>query len=159
MPPTARRPPAPPIRQTSKVGMTELGSRAVAEAQAPNPGQGNNQPQITTYFTKAPVQGEPTPILYAGDRLWTLLTLTLETAGPVVVGNMSGLSPITGGKGQRLITNVPLQFKVPKGTRIYILASGANRVKFTTESLPWMEQITGLLGQLVQGVTGKVFGK
>ncbi len=155
MPPTARRPPT----QTSKIGQTSLGDRAVAQAPPPNPGPGNNQAQVSTYFTKAPVVGDSTPIIYNGDRLWARVTLTLETAGPVAVGTMSQITPVLGGKGQLLETNEPLYYDIAKGTRLYIAATGANRVKLKIEALPWLEQITGLISNLINAITSRLTGR
>ena len=104
---------------------------------------------IQTYFTRVPGVGDETPIIYNGDRLWAKITLTLETAGPVVVGTQSGLAPVLSGKGQLLATGDPATFHIMKGVRLYILSTGVNRVKFVTEPIPWLEMITGLVGQLV----------
>lgn len=153
MPPTARRPPTQ-LTQASKIGQTSLGNRAVASAPLPDPGPGQNQAQVSTYFTKAPVLGEPTSIIYNGDRLWARVTLTLEGAGPVAVGTMSKLTPVLGGSGQLLETGVPLTYDIAKGTRLYIAAAGVNRVKLKIEALPWLEQITGLLRLLVDKISG-----
>ena len=60
-----------------------------------------------------------------GDRL------TLENAGPVAVGTMSAITPVLSGKGELLETDVPRTFYIAKGTRLYIAATGVNRVKLS----------------------------
>ncbi len=102
--------------------------------------------KIYTYFTQATPAGQETPILYNGDRLWATLTLTLETAGPVAVGEVSQLFPVLSGRGQVLRPGVPTKFNVAKGDRLYIAATAVNRVSVALEAVPWQETITGLLG-------------
>ena len=128
----------------TKIGMNQLGDRTKASAPVPslNAGEGQNRTTIYTYFTKP----GPTEILYPGDRLWARVKLELETAGPVVVGSAESLLPITSGKGQRLTTGDEIEFVISKGSRIYIAATGVNRVKVTIEPIPWLEQMTALLG-------------
>ena len=137
----------------SKVGArAELPNRNVASAGAPpSPvlSAGEKRSQITTYFTK-PVQiGVPIPILYNGERMWTRVILTLETAGPVAVGNASNITPVLSGKGQLLQTGEPMPFTIAKGTRLYIASTSVNRVKVVIEPVPWLEQVVGLLMQMV----------
>ena len=138
-------------RPGNKIGMTDLGNRAIAQGATPssNVGEGSNKSQYSTYFTQVPVSGQPTPILYNGDRLWARVTLVLETAGPVAVGQSSNLSPVLGGSGIQLTTNEPLTFDIAKGTRLYILSTSINRVKFKVEPIPWLEMLAGLLSKLV----------
>lgn len=118
-------------------------------AQQPQIQQGKAEARamFDTYFTKA----GRTEIIYNGDRQWARITLTLETAGPVSVGNAQQLTPVLSGKGILLQTNVPVAFTIAKGTRLYIAATGVNRVKRMVEPVPWLEQITGLL----TGIFGK----
>lgn len=137
----------PPI---SKIGPVST-DRNVAQVVLPSSETStvDGRTLIQTYFTQVPNVGDATPILYNGDRLWARITLTLETAGPVVVGTQSNIAPVLSGKGQLLETDVPAVFDIMKGTRLYILATGVNRIKFVTAPLPWLEMITGLIGQLV----------
>ena len=140
-----------------KIGaVAAMPDRTVASANAPTATleAGQKRSQITTYFTK-PVQiGIPTAILFNGERLWTRVVLTLETAGPVAVGNMSGITPVLSGKGQLLPIGVPMPFTLAKGTRLYIASTSVNRVKVLIEPVPWLEQITGLLIQMVGRLGG-----
>lgn len=149
-----RRPaPAAPM---SKIGMTKLGPRSIATAPAPsdNVGTGSNRTQTYTYITSIPVPGESTPILYNGDRLWANVTLELETAGPVAVGQSSALLPVLSGKGVLLETDQSRTFTIAKGTRLYIASSSVNRVKVTVAPLPWLEQITAFLSQIAESARG-----
>lgn len=132
----------------------------------PNPSQatpppivsgGGQQDRVTEIFTYNTYVGSPdpsgaTPILYNGDRNWAKVTLTLDTAGPVVVGNRADLAPIFSGKGWTLTTGEPVTFTIAKGTRLYVLSSSVNRVKVEIAPVPWLEQITalaeGILAQL-----------
>ena len=74
--------------------------RTTAQVRAPaaTTGQSENKIQIRTYLTTP----GPSVVLYNGDRMWARLTLTLETAGPVAVGEQSAIVPVTSGKGQLL---------------------------------------------------------
>lgn len=135
-----------------KIGaLAELPDRTQATVTGAKPdlAAGEKRSSISTYFTK-PVQiGIPTAILYNGERMWTRLVLTLETAGPVAVGNMSAITPVLSGKGQLLQTNEPTPFTLAKGVRLYIASTSVNRVKVTVEPVPWLEQIVGLLAKFV----------
>jgi hypothetical protein len=118
-------------------------------ATAPGPqteqGRAETRSFLDTYFTK---QGATT-IIYNGDRQWARVTLTLETAGPVAVGTAQNIGPALSGKGQLLTTNVPVTFTIAKGSRLYVVATGVNRVKRSVEPVPWLEQITGLISALL----------
>jgi hypothetical protein len=78
--------------------------------------------------------------------------LTLETAGPVAVSTKQQILPVLSGKGQLLETGVPLRFELAKGNRLWVATTSLNRIKVTVQPLPWLEQLAGLLGLIVQGV-------
>lgn len=140
--------------------------------QRPNPSQatpppivsgGGQQDRATEIFTYNTFVGSPDPsgampVLYNGDRNWAQVTLTLDTAGPVVVGNRANLAPIFSGNGWTLTTGEPITFTIAKGTRLYIYSSSVNRVKVEIAPLPWLEQIAavaeGMLAQL-RTITGR----
>lgn len=144
--------PKPPTQTSSKIGgLKTLGNRAIAAVLAPSENIAAQRSEATTYFTKVPQPGEPSTVLYSADRLWTRVKLTLETAGPVAVGFKSQISPVLTGKGQLLETGKEMVFDVAKGNRLYIAATAVNRVKFTTEPLPWFEQIVAILMRLGGG--------
>ncbi len=106
--------------------------------------------EIYTYFAKPPVDGQ-LPTLYNGDRQYAQVTLTLETAGPVAVGQRQNILPVLSGKGALLETGVPLTFTIAKGTRIYVAATAINRIKVSVQPIPWLEQITGILSGIAKG--------
>jgi len=102
-----------------------------------------------TYIT-AVYQGGEAPILYNGDRQWATLELVLETAGPVVVGTRSDITPIFSGKGRLLQTNVPYRVTIAKTSRLWIVSTSVNRVAVTIAPPPWLEQIA-LSAQKIEG--------
>ena len=114
----------------SKIGPVST-DRTIAQAARPasTPGQVEHRTFIDTYFTRIPVVGQETDIIYNGDMMWAQIILTLETAGPVAVGNSSQIVPVLSGKGQLLETGVPMAFNIAKGTRLYIASTSINRVK------------------------------
>lgn len=132
-----------------------------AATQRPNPTIATPQPiasggalqdratEIFTYNTMVGLQGSQTPILYNGDMNWAEVTLTLDTAGPVVVGTRANIAPIFSGRGWPLTTDQPITFTIAKGTRLYIFSSAINRVKVQIAPTPWAEQITALLSGAV----------
>lgn len=160
-----RQPPRVPTRMTprthpsSKIGgFTALGNPAVATAPDASDkiGSGSNGTLIYTYFTKPYDQdGNPTLLLYNADRLWSRVTLTLETAGPVAVGNASQLAPVLSGKGALLEPGMPTTFSVAKGTRLYVASTAVNRIKVAIEPLPWLEQITARVSRLADLLAGR----
>ena len=148
-------PPSPHPSATGKIGPV---STSRTEASTPQPqaatGAGDNRTQIFTYLTRLPAD-RSTPVLYNGDRLWAKVTLVLETAGPVAVGQQANLYPVLGGTGVILTVDEPYEVIIAKGTRLYIASNSINRVKVKIEPLPWMEQITGLVGSLLGRLVGR----
>lgn len=158
MPPANR---LPPRQMGTSVGipLTRPDRTAPSIMTNPNsvPGASDTTTDITTYFTKVGVaSGKQTPILYNGDRRWANVTLTLETAGPVAVGNRADLLPVLGGKGQLLQTGVPLTFIIGKGTRLYVVASAVSRVKVQIAPLPWLEDISSNVASILAGINSLV---
>lgn len=132
----------------SKLGVNISTDRNVAASATPsvNVGEGENNTFVDTYFTRVPVLGEQTDIIYNGDRLWAKITLTLETAGPVVVGQAATLTPVLSGKGALLQTGVPSVFTIAKGTKLYVASTSINRVRRVIEpATAWGENITAML--------------
>jgi hypothetical protein len=142
-------------QRLSKIGPVST-DRTQAQVPAPSDsvGTGENRVQISTYFTKIPVDGQPPDVIYSGDRIWTRVILELETAGPVAVGQFANLFPVLSGKGQLLTTGKPVVLDIAKGNKLYIAAQSVNRVKVTIQPYPWLETITGLLMSLVSAVRG-----
>lgn len=129
--------------------------RRVAQIPIPSSqsGSGETRSKIYTYFTG---NDGASVVLYNGDRQWAKLTLTLETAGPVCVGDASTISPVLSGKGQLLQTGIPTEFTIAKGTRLYIAATSISRVKVEIAPYPWMEQIVGLIGDVIGAISSRV---
>jgi hypothetical protein len=144
----------PPKGPVSKIGPVSL-NRAVAQSPEPadTTGAADHRTFVDTFFTRAPVEGE-LDIIYNGDRVWAKVTLTLETAGPVAIGNLSSITPALSGKGQLLETDVPAVFFIAKGTRLYFSATGVNRVKRVVEPIPWLETIAGLIKGVGDAIRG-----
>lgn len=119
----------------------ERPNRNLATGAAPAATQGQSQRQLEciTYFTKP---GE-TKMLYSGDRQWAIVKLTLETAGPVVVGQRQNLTPVLSGLGVLLRTGVERAITIARGDRLYIASTSVNRVQVVIEAAPWLEQIAG----------------
>lgn len=145
MSPPKRRGPAGPL---SKIAQHEVGDRAVAKAPAPASAFTSDRSKYSTFVTKPPEIGGQPVTIYSADRLWADVTLVLETAGPVAVGDAPNLGPVTSGKGILLPTGVPLTFRCAKATKLYVLSTAVNRIKVMVQPVPWQEQITGLLREL-----------
>lgn len=146
-------------KATSKIGDTiGITDRNIAKGEpvTARPGLGDNRTQVDTYFTKAPRLGEPAQQIYTGDRLWVTVTLTLETAGPVAVGTSSKITPVLGGQGRLLRTGQQTVFKIAKGTKLYVASTGVNRIGREIAPLPWLEQITGLIGIVAERIATRI---
>jgi hypothetical protein len=130
---------------SSKVGVQTSTNRNVATP--PVPGFSAQTVEVTTeiftYLTKAATDGV-SQVLYNGDRQYAEVSLTLETAGPVTVGNKQNLLPVLSGKGELLETGVPRSIVIAKGNRLWVAATGINRIKVEIKPLPWLELIAGM---------------
>lgn len=116
-------------------------------------GESESKIQISTYQTT--VQSGAA-VLYNGDRMWARVTLTLEGAGPVCVGEQANLFPVLSGKGVLLSTGVPTTFNIAKGNRLFIAANSVQRVKVVIEAYPFLETITGLLGAVASALKAPI---
>jgi hypothetical protein len=101
-----------------------------------------------TLFTNG--LGESVLILEAGD--WMKVTLVLETAGPVAISTRSDVIPVLSGKGGLLQTNVPREYHLSRGDRLYYGSNAVNRVNVTVESIPYGNAIV----ELVAGLGGSI---
>lgn len=112
--------------------------------------------EIYTYFTQV---GE-TRLLYSSSANWVRIIMQLETAGPVAVGQREELTPVLSGKGILLPTGEDYTFVLPPNARLFITSESINRVKFTVEPIPWLQQIFAAiesgLGALIRAVGGTV---
>lgn len=137
-----------------KLGPNVSTNRNTATVQAPSATVAGAEltTEIYTYLAKPPVAGQ-LPILYNADRQQTQLILELEGAGPVAISTKQQILPVLSGKGALLKTGQRTPFYLAKGQRLYVAASSINRISVTIQPIPWLEQITGLLGRLVSTIT------
>ena len=108
--------------------------------------------EIYTYFT---IPDGRTKLLYSAEN-WVRIELQLETAGPVAVSTRQDVSPVLSGKGILLppTLDLSIDFVLPKGDRVFIVAEAVNRVKFIVEPIAWQEQILRGVGQIVDAIKG-----
>lgn len=139
----------------NKLGSNVSTNPTIGTAKDPSPTVAGAEltTETSTFFARPAVNGQPV-VIYNADRLYAQVTFTLETAGPVIVGTKQQLYPVTSGKGIALDTGVPMSFMVAKGNRIWVATTSINRIKVTIQPLPWLEQITGLLGRIFSGLIG-----
>jgi hypothetical protein len=135
----------PKTTMVSKIGVQTSTNRNVAATPIPgyNPQTVETTTEIFTYLTKAATDGQ-SQVLYNGDRQYAEITLTLETAGPVCIGNKQNLLPVLSGKGELLETGVPRSICIAKGNRLWVAATGINRIKVEVKPFAWLEQIAGI---------------
>lgn len=110
---------------------------------------------IYSHFTVPESEGS---LLYSAEN-WVRVKLTLETAGPVAVGNNAQIGPVLSGKGRLLDTGVEYEIYMARGSSLYVVSESVNRLSVTVEPIPWMEQISGeivmtarTIAQVVQNV-------
>lgn len=141
----SKKPVAPDRASMSSQTPSELG-RAIPREDVPSPDQRvqNHRAEIYTYFTKPGA----TRRLYTGDRPWAIVTLTLETAGPVAVSTKQTITPVLSGKGGLLRTGERTSFTLARGDSLWIAATAVNRVTVAVTEESWQEQI---LGGIVRG--------
>jgi len=136
----------------AKLGPNTSTNRTVGSVQGPSPTMAGAEltTEVSTFFARPGADSQPV-VIYNGDRQSARVILTLETAGPVIVGTKQQLYPITAGKGERLETNVPFAFSISKGNRLWVATTAISRIKVTIEPIPWAEQIVGLLTAILGG--------
>jgi hypothetical protein len=156
LPPSSIVKPGPGM---SKLGPNVSTNQTQGSVQAPSPSFAGAElnAEVYTYFAKPSLDGTAA-ILYNGDRQYAQVVLTLETAGPVIVGTKQQLYPVTSGKGARLETGVPTKFTISKTNRLWVATGSLNRISVTIQPVPWLEQITGLLASIV-GSIAKFFSR
>lgn len=147
-----RNPIARPPQQSKIPAFHTNRHQAQVPAPADTTGAGENRLQTSTFFTK--VGG--TTVIYTADRMWCKVTLTLQTAGPVAVGQFAQLDPVTSGRGQNLQPGVPTTFNVAKANNLYVAATAINAISLLVEPYPWLETLTGLLTTLTGGALSSV---
>jgi len=96
-----------------------------------------------------------TQLLYSAEEP-IKVRLTLETAGPVSIGTRENLgTPLSGG-GVLLITNEEMIWNLPRGDRLYYVAGSVNRVKVSTEPIPYGQQVLDAIGRIISAL-GNLF--
>ena len=106
--------------------------------------------QCKTIFTGVGI----TELQFSANE-WTLVSLQLDSAGPVTVGVQEQLGPVGSGKGIAVSTTTRYMLLGP-GERLYTLSSAFNRVTMITHSLPNLVQIVmkldKVIGSFVKGI-------
>jgi len=119
---------------------------AIAREGAPAVPVASGRTEISTVLTGS-VGGSQ--LLYQAES-WVRVRLMLETAGPVAIGTREDVSPPLSGKGILLPpNNVEVEFSLAKGNRLFISSTALNRVRFIIEPIPWMEQVSNMVGSIL----------
>jgi len=95
----------------------------------------------------------PSKVFYSADQ-WVKIELMLETAGPVAISTRAEITPVLSGRGRLLITNIPIEYILPKGSRLYYAAENINRVGVKIEPIPWAEQLSLEIRRAAAALTG-----
>ena len=85
---------------------------------------------------------------------WTLISLQLDTAGPVTVGFLAELQPLASGRGVYL-SDKPRYMLVGPQDHVYTYSDSLNRITMLAHPLPNFMQIIMKL----DGILGKLLGK
>lgn len=109
------------------------------------------QTQTFTRFTDPTASsGSEKNLVYSAEK-WVRVVATLQTAGPVIMGTGSNLSPNTPGQGILLTQNTPVAIVLPRGNRLYMVSNAVDRVAIVIENIPWLEEIAAMLCRLTGG--------
>ncbi len=120
--------------------------------------EGNQQPYAmqsdqTDMFDMLTTSVGQSKQFYVTNR-WIRVTLTLQTAGPVVVSTRAEVVPVLSGKGTSLVTGQPITFTLPRGSSLYYGCASVQRVSVIIEPVPWANEIAGKIDG-VAGVVGE----
>ena len=111
----------------------------------------------TIYKTAVTEPGVTTLLINAVD--WTLVSLQLNSAGPVIIGNLPQLGPISAGVGVQLGTQIRYMLLGP-GERLYVYSDSNDTIGAIYQSLPFLvgNALTLLKGMadIASLVTGRV---
>lgn len=133
----------PPPKPMEKIGVPPgEANRGIATSQPLSLSQGDIRSMYSTYITNSDGKSR---VLYNGDRTWSAVTLTLQTGGPVSVGDKQNLGTVTSGQGILLLTGVPMKFTIGKGTKLYVASNSIDRIAVQIEPFPWLEMISTFL--------------
>ena len=89
-----------------------------------------------TYFT----QPGPTQLLLSLPS-WSLVTLRLESPGPVAIGTREDLSPVGSGKGRLLPVDEDVKVVMVPLTRLYVVSNSVQRISVMAEPYPWLFEL------------------
>lgn len=89
-------------------------------------------------------------LFYTAEQ-WQRVQVMLETAGPVAISTRTDVLPVLSGKGRLLTTNVNYDFILPRGARLYYAAESVNRIAWSVEPIPWLEQLAMELRRVAAG--------
>ena len=106
--------------------------------------------QCVTLFTSA----GGTDLQYSANE-WTLVSVQLETAGPVVIGTQEHLAPLGSGRGISVGTT-PRYMVLSPGERLYSLSSALNRVSMVAQPLPNLVAIALKIDALIGALAKKI---
>ena len=107
---------------------------------------------VYTFFTKS----SGTTLLLSLPN-WSLVTLRLESAGPVAVGTIESLTPV-GTKGRLLPVNEDIKIVMVPLTRLFIAADSLQRVAVQVEPYPWLFEILNAVKAL-PSLLGRLLGR
>ncbi len=93
---------------------------------------------FSTYLTKTEGTYQLVPNT---SQNWLQVTLRLQTAGVVVIGQNANLQPTTSGQGRVLPVGEDITFTLPPLTTLYIASNTVNRVAVMITPFPWLSQI------------------
>lgn len=104
-------------------------------------------PQHTNTYTRFTQPSDESELLLSAEPEdgWTVVTLGLETAGPVAVGTNADITPVASGRGVLLPTTRDFSITLSPGDRLYLASDSINRIRVTTQPVPWGEAIVDLL--------------
>lgn len=112
----------------------------------------NYRTEVYSYFT---VPSDEQELMYSAEN-WVRFKVTLETAGPVSIGTSEQIAPVLSGKGRLLDTGIEYEIYLARGSRIYVAAESVNRLSVTIEPVPWMEQISNEILDVIRVLGGTV---
>jgi hypothetical protein len=110
------------------------------------------QTQVYTFTTQAGV----TQLLRRTlPDEWLEITLRLETAGPVSVGHLEDLAPVSSGRGRLLPSTDDVIIKLSPSSSLYILSQSVDRVAVEINAIPGLEDLLKAIGAAQAGVSSQ----
>lgn len=96
-------------------------------------------------------------LLYSAES-WVRVRLALESDGVVAVSTREDLAPLESGKGVLVRAERALDFVLPRGDRLFILAKTDERLAVIVEPIPWLAQITDILDEGFRSLSAALRG-